>query len=39
VGLLLNGTEDLVTERVEKGKVHNAFFTSGFTGKTGLWES
>lgn len=39
VGLVLDGTEDLVTKHVEKAKVHNAFFTSVFTGKTGLQES
>lgn len=36
VSLLLNGAGDLVTKDMEKAKVFNAFFTSVFTGKTGL---
>lgn len=36
VSLLLNGARDLVTKDMEKAKVFNAFFTSVFTGKTGL---
>lgn len=36
VGLLLDGAGDLVTKDMEKAKVFNAFFTSVFTGKTGL---
>lgn len=39
MGLLLNGTGDLVTKYVEKAKVHNVFFTSVLTVKTDLQVS
>lgn len=39
VGLLLSGTQDLVTKDVEGTKVLTAFFASVFTGKIRLQES
>lgn len=38
VGLLLNGSRDLVTKDMQKVGVVNATFTSVFTGKTGLQQ-
>lgn len=39
MGSLLNGVREVVTNKMEKAKVLNAFFTSVFNGKTDLQES
>ena len=39
MGPLLNGARTLVTQGMEKADVLDAFFTSIFTGQTGLQDS
>lgn len=38
VGLLMNGTGELVMDDVEKIKVLNVFSVSAFTNKAGVWK-